>query len=40
MISEPCGALLIANVHNTAFADTNKHSCSYIAMVQVHCSSA
>ena len=39
MILAPCGALLVANVHNTAFPDTKKHSCSHTAMAQAHCSS-
>ena len=32
MILAPCGAPLVANVHNTAFVDANKHSCSHTAM--------
>ena len=40
MVSALYGALLIANVHNTAFSVANKHSFSHTAMAQVHFSSA
>ena len=39
MIFAPCSALFIANIHNVEFSVANKHSCSYTAMAQVHCSS-